>query len=104
MSYGSSAGTIFKALADDTRREIIGALADKPLAVHELAARFDISRPAISKHLRVLGDAGLVRSDRIGKENLYRIEPEPLRAVADWLARYWSVRLQTLKDLAERKH
>ena len=104
MSYGISVGSIFKALADDTRRGIIDALKDEPMAVHDLAARFDISRPAISKHLRVLGDAGLVRSDRVGKENLYRIEPEPLRAVADWIARYWSTRLHALKDLAERKH
>ena len=104
MSYEKSAGPVFKALADDTRREIIGALAAKPMAVHQLAALFAISRPAISKHLRVLGAAGLVRSDRIGKENLYRIEREPLREVADWLAPYWSVRLQALKDLAERKH
>jgi len=96
--------SVFKAVADGTRRDILGALAERPLPVHALAARFAVTRPAISKHLRILGEAGLVRASRSGKENIYRLEEEPLREVIDWLSRFWSGRLSTLKQLAERKH
>lgn len=95
---------IFRAIADGTRREIIDALAERPLPVHAVAARFEISRPAVSKHLRVLADAGLVQAVRVGKENVYELNTAPLTEVRDWLARFWAQRLTTLKDLAERKH
>ena len=95
--------SVFRAVADGTRREIIAALAEGPLPVHALAARFAVTRPAISKHLRILGEAGLVRASRSGKENVYRLDEAPLRELAEWLGRYWSGRLATLKQLAERK-
>lgn len=95
--------SVFKAVADGTRREIIAALAEGPLPVHALAARFAVTRPAISKHLRILGEAGLVRASRSGKENVYRLDEAPLRELADWLGRFWGGRLLTLKQLAERK-
>jgi DNA-binding transcriptional ArsR family regulator len=95
---------VFKAVADGTRRDIIAALSERPLPVHELAARFAVTRPAISKHLRVLGEAGLVSASRAGKENVYRLETGPLGEVLDWLGRFWSGRLATLKHLAERKN
>lgn len=94
---------VFKAIADTTRRDIIAALHRKPMAVHELAAQFAISRPAVSKHLALLTDARLVRATRSGKENVYELQQEALSDVADWVARYWFGRLQTLKQLAERK-
>ena len=94
---------VFKAIADDTRRQIIAALADGPLPVHEVAARFSVSRPAVSKHLRVLNEAGLVRVARSGKENLYALNAAPLEEVLDWLTRFWSDRLALLKALSERK-
>ena len=98
------ADLVFKAVADGTRRDIIVALAEGPLPVHALAARFAVTRPAISRHLRILGEAGLVRASRSGKENVYRLEESPLRELLDWLGRFWSGRLGTLKALAERKH
>lgn len=94
---------VFKAIADPTRREILASLAVHPLPVQAVAARFSISRPAVSKHLRVLSDAGLVRANRTGKENVYELCQEPLDQVIEWLSRFWSGRLQTLKALAERK-
>lgn len=94
---------VFKAIADPTRREILTSLAVHPLPVQAVAARFSISRPAVSKHLRVLSDAGLVRANRTGKENVYELCQEPLDQVIEWLSRFWSGRLQTLKALAERK-
>lgn len=96
--------SVFRAIADGTRRAIIDALAERPLPVHEVAARFEISRPAVSKHLRVLADAGVVRAVRVGKENVYALDTASLTEVRDWLARFWAQRLTTLKDLAERKH
>ncbi len=93
---------VFKALADGTRRAIIQALAERPMAVHEVASLFAISRPAVSRHLRVLDEAGLVKARRAGKENRYELRSEQLGEVMDWLGRFWSGRLQTLKSLAER--
>jgi DNA-binding transcriptional ArsR family regulator len=95
---------VFKAVADGTRRDIIAALAEGPLPVHALAARFAVTRPAISKHLRILGEAGLVRAGRSGKENIYRLDEAPLRELAEWLGGFWGGRLATLKQLAERKN
>ena len=93
----------FKAIADPIRRDILAALSERPLPVHEIAERFDVSRPAISKHLRVLSEAGLVAARRAGKENLYELRTEAFGPVADWLGRFWSGRLSALKAMAERK-
>ena len=73
---------VFRALADPTRRRILHVLGGEERAVRDIAAAFDISRPAISKHLRVLLDAGLVRARASGRERLYAIVPGPLRDAA----------------------
>src|SRR4051812_40010291 len=93
----------FRAIADPTRRAILGALKARPMAVHEIAERFDISRPAISKHLRVLGEAGLVVASRAGKENLYELRAAAFAPVAEWLGGFWAGRLDLLKSMAERR-
>ena len=93
----------FRAIADPVRREILAALRARPMAVHEIAGRFEISRPAISKHLRVLGDAGLVVARRAGKENLYELRAAAFAPVADWLSGFWAGRLDVLKQMAERR-
>jgi DNA-binding transcriptional ArsR family regulator len=87
------------ALADPTRREIVALLAHGERAAGELAEGFPVSRPAISRHLRVLREAGLVRSRTEGKRRLYALDPRPLREVADWLEPYrdlWAQRLDAL--------
>ena len=86
------------ALADPTRRELVALLARGELAAGELAARFPVSRPAISRHLRVLREAGLVRSRVEGRRRLYALDPRPLRELDDWLAPYrlWAQRLDAL--------
>lgn len=91
----------FAALADPTRCKVIELLHEHPCPVHELAAAFDISRPAISRHLRVLKDAGLVREEKQGRENVYKLQRQRLRPLADWLNRHWNQKLTTLKTLAE---
>lgn len=95
---------VFKAIADKTRRDIIVALSAQPMAVHEVAALFSISRPAVSKHLRILGEAGLVGARRQGKENRYELRAEQLGEIIEWLDGFWADRLQILKALAERKN
>ena len=91
----------FSALADDTRCRLVDMLREGPRPVHQLAAAFQISRPAISRHLRLLKDAGLVEEERRGRENVYALRRQQLKALSAWLELYWSSRLQNLKKMAE---
>jgi DNA-binding transcriptional ArsR family regulator len=77
----------FSALADATRCRVIELLNERPMPVHELAGAFDISRPAISRHLRVLKDARLVKEEKQGRENVYSLVRQRLRPMAQWLER-----------------
>src|SRR5215831_14290564 len=93
---------VFGALADPTRREILTRLADGEATVAALAAPFDMSQPAISKHLKVLENAGLVSRSRRATARLSHLEAEPLREVTTWLARYqrfWDESHERLDEL-----
>lgn len=92
---------VFDAIADPTRRDILAVLVEQPAGVEEIAARFPISRPAVSRHLKLLLQAGLVARRESGRSNIYRIEPEPLEAVREWMNQIWQGRLALLKRLAE---
>ena len=92
---------LFDAIADPTRRAILAMLVDRPEAVEAIAGRFPVSRPAVSKHLRTLLEAGLVRREAAGRMNIYRAEPEPLGEVMAWVESLWRGRLAKLKRLAE---
>ena len=95
---------ILAAIADPLRREIIGTLATGERSVNELAERFPVSRPAVSKHLRVLREAGLVAERSEGRFRYYRLESKPFTALDDWLAPYrrlWPRQLQRLKQHIE---
>ena len=97
---------VFRAIADPTRREIIRRLRDGRLSVGELAANFQQSRPAISKHLRLLRAAGLVDTHERGATRLCELNAAPLRAVDTWLRDYetmWRGSLRQLKRHLERK-
>ena len=94
------------ALGDPTRRAIFERLADRPRAVGELAGELPISRPAVSQHLRVLLDAGLVTERRHGRERRYQLVPARLGPVRDWLAhyeRFWDDRLQRLQKVLSKR-
>lgn len=87
------------ALADPVRRELVELLARGEVAAGELAERFPVSRPAVSRHLRVLRAAGLVTVRAEGKRRLYALDPRPLRELDDWLETYrdlWASRLDAL--------
>ena len=93
---------VFGALADPTRRAILTRLADSEATVAELAEPFDISQPAISRHLKVLENAGLISRTRRATARLSHLQAEPLRDVTTWLARYqrfWDESHERLDDL-----
>jgi DNA-binding transcriptional ArsR family regulator len=100
MSRARASTDVFHAVADPTRRAILDRLRGGGAAVAELAAGFDMTRPAVSKHLRVLRDARLVREERDGRQRVYRLTPGPLRDVSQWVESYrnfWSANLMSLK-------
>jgi DNA-binding transcriptional ArsR family regulator len=95
---------VFRAIADPTRREILKHLRHGRLTVGEIAANFQTSRPAISKHLRLLRTAGLVVSYKDGTASICGLNPKPLKTVNDWLEDYrtlWRESLRTLKRYVE---
>jgi DNA-binding transcriptional ArsR family regulator len=93
----------FSALADPTRRAIFERLARGPSAVGELAKDFPVSRPAVSQHLKVLKDAGLVIDRRDGSRRLYAVDPNGLDAMRAYFDSFWSDALAAFQRAAERK-
>jgi DNA-binding transcriptional ArsR family regulator len=105
VTYSSAA--TFQALADPTRRAVLDLLRRGSQPAGEIASAFPVSRPAISKHLRMLRRAQLVRQHRQGRHRVYQLNPEPLRAVDSWLEQYrsfWSASLTNLKSFVEAEH
>ena len=101
---GQAANAAFRAIADPTRREILGLLRGGPRTVGDLAGNFRTSRPAISKHLRLLRSAGLVATQRVGASHFCRLNAKPLHAVSAWLRDYeafWSASLHGLRNYVE---
>ena len=92
-----------KAIAGPRRRQILTLVRDGELSAGEIAGHFDITRPAVSQHLNVLKEAGLVSERRNGTRRLYRARPEGLAELKDFLEEFWDVRLDTLKREAERE-
>jgi len=90
------------ALSDPTRRAVFELLAEGPTPVGQLAALLPVSRPAVSQHLRVLKDAGLVRDDAVGTRRLYRIDPAGLAAIRAYLDRFWDRALTDFKAYVEQ--
>lgn len=95
-------GTALLALGDPTRLAILERLADRPQAVVDLARELPVSRPAVSQHLRVLKDAGLVVDQAVGNRRIYRVDPDGLAALRDQLDGYWSKALAAYKATVER--
>ncbi|MEP7344018.1 MAG: metalloregulator ArsR/SmtB family transcription factor [Gemmatimonadaceae bacterium] len=91
------------ALGSPIRREILSALRGAPMPVGEIANRFSVSRPAISRHLRVLQDAGLVESNERGTQNFYTVRLQGFRAVREYIDSFWNVALSRLEELASQQ-
>ena len=97
----------FGALADPTRRAVLDMLRAGTRPAGEIARSFTVSRPAISKHLRILRRAHLVEERREGRHRMYRLNPEPLKAVDSWLEQYrnfWTASLENLKSFVESEY
>lgn len=92
---------VTRAIAEPRRREILALVRDRELSAGEIASRFEITRPAVSQHLGVLRDAGLLNERRDGTRRLYRARPEGLAGLRDFINQFWSERLQRLKLAAE---
>lgn len=98
---------LFHALADPTRRAVLDLLRERSQPAGQIARAFTVSRPAISKHLRVLRQANLVRESRRGRHRFYQLNPAPLKAVDRWLEHYrifWQGKLGDLKAFVESEH
>jgi DNA-binding transcriptional ArsR family regulator len=93
--------TALSALGEPTRRAIFERLADGPLAVGEIAAGLPVSRPAVSQHLKVLKQAGLVRDEAAGTRRLYSVDPDGLAALEAYFERFWTTALTAFKGAAE---
>jgi DNA-binding transcriptional ArsR family regulator len=96
------AGDGWSALADGTRRAIVGRLAEGPQAVGQLAAELPVSRSAVSQHLKVLKDAGLVSERAVGTRRFYRLNPAAVAALRDQLDTFWQKALASYLDVAEQ--
>ncbi len=95
---------VFQAIADPTRRRLLRLLDEQEMPVTAISGHFTISRTAVSKHLHILADAGLVRERKVGRERRYKLDPEPLLELKRWLAyyeRYWENKLSMLKHYVE---
>jgi DNA-binding transcriptional ArsR family regulator len=96
-------GTALAALADPTRRVIFERVAERPSAVLELARELPVSRPAVSQHLKVLKDAGLVVARPDGNRRIYQADPEGLAELRSYLEQFWGKALQSYKAIVEQQ-
>ena len=101
MANENAAVDQFAALGDPTRRQIFERVAARPSAVGELAKDLPVSRPAVSQHLKVLKEAGLVQETAIGTRRIYRLDPRGIARMRDWLDEHWSAALDAFKAFAD---
>jgi DNA-binding transcriptional ArsR family regulator len=98
---GGVSETAFQALAEPHRRDILRLVRDQPRSVNEIAEQFDITQQAVSQHLKVLREAGLVAVRAQGQRRLYVVRPEGLAALRDFLAEFWPDSLEQLRQAVE---
>lgn len=97
---------VFQAIADPTRREIIGMIAQRPVNVNTIAVQFDVSRQAVSLHLKILAECGLLSIKQQGRERICEVKLEKLNEVHEWVQQYhklWTEKLKTLKTFVEQE-
>ena len=107
MSDHSQKRDVFDAIADPTRRRLIQLLAEaEELSLHELTSHFQMGRTAVSKHLTILKEAGLVVDRKVGRETRFRLNAAPLQEVQDWVSfyrKFWSASMVRLNQLLEEE-
>ncbi|TFE24551.1 ArsR/SmtB family transcription factor [Cohnella luojiensis] len=95
---------VFQAIADPTRRGLLLLLVDQEMPVTAISSHFPMTRTAVSKHLRILEEAGLVKERKVGRETRYRLDADPLRELKSWLAfyeRFWENKIESLRRYVE---
>lgn len=95
---------VFRAISDPTRRSIMALLADKEQSLNEIVTNYEMTRPAVTKHLNILKQGGLISVRTQGRERLHRLQPEALKTVSDWLhffSQFWDDKLADLKHAVE---
>jgi DNA-binding transcriptional ArsR family regulator len=100
---GAQVNTVLAALADPTRRAILESVRVGPRSVVDIASDFEVSRPAVSQHLRVLQDAGLLRSQRSGRQNFYSLDLRGLHALRSYVESFWDDVLGAFSAAASRE-
>ncbi len=104
MNYRIGANRSLAALGDPTRRTIFERVAERPVAVGELARDMPVSRPAVSQHLKVLKEAGLVRETAEGTRRIYHLDPRGIGAMREWLDAHWQQALGAFQAFADEQH
>ncbi|MFC0211070.1 ArsR/SmtB family transcription factor [Paenibacillus chartarius] len=107
MSENNQLRDVFDAIADPTRRQLIRLLAEAvEMPLHELTAQFPMGRTAVSKHLTILKEAGLVMDRKVGRETRFRLNAAPLQEIQDWVgfySKFWSMNMLRLNQLLEEE-
>ncbi|GAA0358530.1 ArsR/SmtB family transcription factor [Bacillus horti] len=107
MSENNQLRDVFAAIADPTRRRLIRLLAEvEELPLHELTSQFSIGRTAVSKHLTILKEVGLVLDRKVGRETRFRLNAHPLKEIQDWVAfysKFWNMNMLRLNQLLEEE-
>ncbi|MGG3525998.1 transcriptional regulator [Bacillus pseudomycoides] len=106
MSSSAAKYDVFQAIADPTRREVLRLLTEKELPISKITDHFPMSRTAVAKHLHILSEAKLVSGRKVGREKIYRLQPEPLAELQQWLSYYeqfWNNKLSMLKYMVEHE-
>ncbi|WNB90961.1 metalloregulator ArsR/SmtB family transcription factor [Bacillus sp. NEB1478] len=107
MSENDQLRDVFNAIADPTRRQLIQLLSEaEEIPLHELTTQFQMGRTAVSKHLKILKEAGLVYDRKVGRETLFRLNATPLSEIHDWVAfysRFWSSNMVRLNQFLEEE-
>ncbi len=103
MANVAHVAKVLNALGDPTRRAVFERVAARPSAVNELAAGLPVTRPAVSQHLRVLKEAGLVSEIPQGARRIYRLDPRGIAVIRDWLDSHWAASLDAFKQFADQQ-
>jgi DNA-binding transcriptional ArsR family regulator len=92
---------VFQAIADPTRRQIINLISNQSMNLNAIADNFEVSRPAISNHIRILNECGIISIEQVGRERFCKIQPSQLKEISDWVEPFrvlWTQKLDSFED------
>jgi len=98
---------VFQAIADPTRRQIINLVARKAMNLNTITDHFEISRPSVSQHIKILTECGLIEIEKVGRERYCKVQPNNLKTVSDWIEQYrdlWEEKLDSFETYLNKLH